>query len=152
MKGCDIADLLSPCPKHGGTKDGSSDRQSPFPGPCDLGKGSESEIKLLSPGDTSVFSHDSASSDDYKSASDRTPSPAEILQVPATSVSSSCEDGRGEHVADGQQEGGDTTKRSSSPQNAIKISEFHKSLSGLAHNFSTLLTSEDEQNVLKSAE
>ena len=41
--------------------------------------------------------------------------------------------------------------RPGSPQSSDKISEFHKSLSDLASNFSSILMSEDEQNVLKSA-
>lgn len=36
--------------------------------------------------------------------------------------------------------------------NTQKISVFHKSLSDLAHTFSSILISEDEKNVLKSAE
>lgn len=39
-----------------------------------------------------------------------------------------------------------------SPQNTMKISAFHKSLSDLAHTFSSILISEDEENVLNSAE
>ena len=39
-----------------------------------------------------------------------------------------------------------------SPQNTVKINAFQKSLSDLAHTFSSILISEDEKNVLKSAE
>jgi hypothetical protein len=39
-----------------------------------------------------------------------------------------------------------------SPTNTTVISAFHKSLSDLAHSFSSILISEDEKNVLQSAE
>ncbi len=41
---------------------------------------------------------------------------------------------------------------STSPQNTMKISAFHKSLSDLAHTFSSILISQDEKEVLQSAE
>ncbi len=134
---------------------------SPFPGPSDPSKGSGEGVKILSPGDTSVFSQGSSSSDEYKSATDRSPSPLNNLHKSTLSSSPSCKDGlRGGESAvtgDGTEKRdsdgeGDAMKRCGSPQNAIKISEFHKSLSDLANTFSTLLISEDEQNVLKSVE
>lgn len=134
----------------------------PFPGPSSSSKNFGQDSKILSPGD-SVFSRDdSVSSDDYKSATERSPSPEGIVvkiasaPIPPDHLS---EEGRGDEGVKGEEvvEGGgehetDTTRRCGSPQNTFKISEFHKSLSDLAHSFSTLLISEDEQNVLKSAE
>ncbi len=62
---------------------------SPFPGPGDPSKGSGEGVKILSPGDTSVFSQGSSSSDESKSATDRSPSPLNNLHESTLSSQSS---------------------------------------------------------------
>lgn len=124
----------------------------PFPAPKKtLSSGTDNDA--LSPAD-SVFMHqDSASSDDYKSAPEHTPSPdrgGDESAAPAATTA------QGDLVVDPPTpQGGRSLERvsSSSPQqNTEKISEFHKSLSDLAHTFSSILISEDEKEVLQSAE
>lgn len=137
-------------------------------------------ISILSPAD-SVFSHqDSQSSDEYKSAPELTPSPERGTTEPASQQDNSHslailspsdsqntqrddiptgtdqgESSRGQRTG-GEEQMGSTQEREgitcASPQNTDRISAFHKSLSDLAHTFSTILISEDEKNVLKSAE
>ena len=97
---------------------------APFPAPDGRNDPRVTSADLLSPGD-SVFTHqDSGSSEEGQG---HAPSPA--IKSP------------------GSEEG-----VYGSPPNTVAISAFHKSLSDLAHNFSSILISEDEKNVLQSAE
>lgn len=150
--------MLYPSSRQGGGGGGNSEIQllSPLPGPSGPSKGAGT--KISSP--DSVFNHeDSVSSDECKSVPERTPSPegsATTPPPPPTLVDGLVNEGgrRGEgmeEVEDGGEGEREMARGSGSPQNTLKISEFHKSLSDLAHSFSTLLIPEDEQNVLKSA-
>lgn len=150
---------------------------APFPAPKkSLSSGTDTDI--LSPAD-SVFAHqDSASSEDYKSAPEHTPSPDRSLDADLADLGvkaaqqGNSPTGEGDVINDvptpqqQQQEqqsvedmptpkgqGLERVSSSSSPQqNTEKISAFHKSLSDLAHTFSSILISEDEKEVLQSAE
>ena len=155
-----LADMLSPGFKqggNGGTVTFDMPERSALPGPgsscCkDDGCGS----KILSPADSVFSQQDSVSSDECRNAVDHIPSPengTNALLVRAN------EDGRGVDQVEGEEEVGEGEEREiemvrgcGSPQNAFKISEFHKSLSDIAHSLSALLISEDEEDILRCAE
>lgn len=100
---------------------------APFPAPDGGHTSGATPADILSPAD-SVFTHqDSGSSEEGQA---HTPS-----VDPAAAPTAK---------GGGSEEG--------SPPNTVAISAFHKSLSDLAHNFSSILISEDEKNVLQSAE
>lgn len=113
----------------------------------------------MSPDDSVFSSHqDSGSSEDYKTAHQRTPSPSqgtvssEATTTPLLRESSDDTSSALPILGEGEGEGEGDGKVCSSPPSSVKISDFHKSLSDLAHSFSSVLISEDEKNVLKSAE
>ncbi len=103
--------------------DSSSEFRPPFPGPEHLSS-SERGTEIVSPSD-SVFGR--------QESDDRT-----VDQGSGDTLQTSDE------VQD--------RLMCASPQNTDKINAFHKSISDLAHTFSSILISEDEKNVLKSAE
>ena len=120
---------------------------APFPGPD---KNFENGSGVVSP--DSVFAHqDSANSEDFKTileASEEDHADQQTLDKAGDAnieLSSSPSDNGGRLEVQRR-------PSSSSPQNCAKISAFHKSLLDLANYFSSLLISEDEKNVLKSAE
>ena len=155
-----LADILSPlsCRYGGGCSNSEQHTPSPLPGPNVISK--SVGCGAMSPGD-SVFSHeDSVSSDEYKSVSEHTPSPEGSVSTHTTALvlpnsvngDSRCGERRKElleEVEDAGEEAGDSVRGWGSPQNTVKITELHKSLSDLACSFSTL---HDKQNWLKSAE
>ena len=124
---------------------------APFPAPKTVLR-----EEVTSPADSVFSQQDSISStEDYRSAHDRTPSP-DRTEGKSTPVTAPVQ------VPVGQEEvpsptttaGGERREQEvvgRSPPSAARISDFHKTLSDLAHAFSSILLSENEEKVLNSA-